>query len=384
MSYPGSSKLPQESYTTKTVIFADMSESTKMKWETEWRVAYKITRRHNDIVRRQVERHGGLVVNEIGDGVLALFDRPEEAVNTAIGVMRSLAKLRQVQIESKIAIHTGSICLLNLGNHHYDVFGSAVDIVARILALCRSKEILISTITHYELSGKKKFNINRIGNAIKLRHIESPLDIYSVVWNPTISVRAGIFLTPADQIIENIFPRATDEDATTNLKELFKRATREVIIFGLTRNYYTEHMLDDLEQKARELSVKLFLMDPDCPARKERYRLEPIEAALEDPKRFSREVVTPLKELKKRIKTSRLPQGAGLSIKFFNFYPSFSMEFFDDFCRLMLYGHYKRGTDSPIFIFRKGDEYYQYFRQQIDWVLSKSNDPDFVRDIEDL
>jgi hypothetical protein len=49
----------------------------------------------------------------------------------------------------------------------------------------------------------------------------------------------------------------------------------------------------------------------------------------------------------------------------YNFPCSFAIELFDQCCRIMLYGHNKRGTDGPIFLFRDGNPYFEYFVSQI-------------------
>jgi hypothetical protein len=48
------------------------------------------------------------------------------------------------------------------------------------------------------------------------------------------------------------------------------------------------------EAKAVAIPVTFFFMDPYCDSRRERYRLEPVEAAMENPSRYMREVLRPL------------------------------------------------------------------------------------------
>ena len=63
----------------------------------------------------------------------------------------------------------------------------------------------------------------------------------------------------------------------------------------------TSSMQELLRRKAAEIKVRVFLMDPDCNSRKEQYRIEPLEAALEDGARFRREILTPLLRLQGEI-----------------------------------------------------------------------------------
>lgn len=263
----------------------------------------------------------------------------------------------------------------------FDIFGSAVDVAARILSLCENGEILLSSFVNFELRGRNRFNnIELIGKEVFLKGIEDPIDLYTIHWHPTKGKREGIFITPYQHVLANIFP-FTNEDAKKNLIKLIDNAKKEIILFGLTRNFYaTEPMLKILNKKSRELKVRMYLMDPESLARKFRYDLEPIEAAMEDPGRFKKKVVSPLKKLKQTVDKIADPE-KGLIIKIFDFYPSFAMEFIDNYCRVMLYGHMKRGTESPIFVFKSGNKYYQYFRDQINWMMEEESR---MKDIMDI
>jgi hypothetical protein len=65
------------------------------------------------------------------------------------------------------------------------------------------------------------------------------------------------------------------------------RAARQVIsVFGLTRNFYAkDEILPLFESKAMEIPVTFYVMHPWCESRRDRYRMEPVEAAMEDPAR---------------------------------------------------------------------------------------------------
>lgn len=381
--YPNHTELEPSKYLTKTIMLVDMVGSTQIKYEKEWKESYRLNRLHNETIGNIVEEYNGKVVNEIGDGLLCIFNDPEIATLSSISIMESLEKKG---IETKIAIHMGRIYELELNHNEkdiktFDIFGSAVDVAARILSLCENGEILLSSFVNFELRGRNRFNnIELIGKEVFLKGIEDPIDLYTIHWHPTKGKREGIFITPCQHVLANIFP-FTNEDAKKNLIKLIDNAKKEIILFGLTRNFYaTEPMLKILNKKSQELKVRIYLMDPESLARKFRYDLEPIEAAMEDPGRFKKKVVSPLKKLKQTVDKIADPE-KGLIIKIFDFYPSFAMEFIDNYCRVMLYGHMKRGTESPIFVFKSGNKYYQYFRDQINWMMEEESR---MKDIMDI
>lgn len=115
-------------------------------------------------------------------------------------------------------------------------------------------------------------------------------------------------------------------------------------------------------------------MEPNCDSRKDRYRLEPIDAAMEYPGRYRREILRPLFLASQRVTPAAAPS-AGLRVLTYNFPCSFAMERIDRTCRVMLYGHGKRGTDGPIIAFDEGTAYWDYFVSQLDWMKRLADQP---------
>lgn len=173
--------------------------------------------------------------------------------------------------------------------------------------------------------------------------------------------------------ISHLWPR-TGPDVLQDLISRVSGAHEEVSLFGLTRNFYaSDEMLPLIESKAREIPVTFYVMDPHCASRRDRYRIEPAEAAMEDPARYQREILRPLLAASQRVSASA--PGAGLRIFTYNFPCSFAIEKIDSSCRVMLYGHGKRGTDGPIFVFNHGTPYWDYFAGQIQWLRRLADSP---------
>ena len=198
----------------------------------------------------------------------------------------------------------------------FDIFGSAVDVAARILSLCENGEILLSSFVNYELRGRNRFdNIELVGKEVFLKGIDDPMDLYTIHWHPTKGKREGLFITPCQHILANIFP-FTNEDAEKNLIKLITEAENEIILFALVGDFYvTDQMLKLLNNKSQELKIRLYLMNLESPAQKFRLDLEPIDAITADPDRLKRKVVPPLKELKQIVDRTADPE-TGLIIKF--------------------------------------------------------------------
>lgn len=174
--------------------------------------------------------------------------------------------------------------------------------------------------------------------------------------------------------VSNLWPH-TSPETLDDLAARVRNATREITVFGLTRNFYAkDEILPLFESQAVKIPVTFYVMDPHCDSRRDRYRLEPIEAAMENPERYTREILRPLYLAAKRLEPAAAP-GAGMRIYTYNFPCSFAMERIDGSVRVMLYGHGKRGTEGPIFVFNEGTPYWDYFADQLRWLHRLATDP---------
>lgn len=159
----------------------------------------------------------------------------------------------------------------------------------------------------------------------------------------------------------------TCENSEKDLVDRLANARSRINMFGLTRNYYAhDEVRPILESKAKRLPITLYLMDPYCDSRRDRYRIEPAEAAMEDPERYVREVLSPLHAMAQRYEK--------FNIFLYNFPCSFAIEEIDDVCRIMLYGHGKRGTQGPIITFAQGSSSFTFFTDQIRWLERMSSE----------
>jgi class 3 adenylate cyclase len=120
-----------------TVLFTDIVGSTRLAAELGDERWQALLHDHHSVARRQLERFGGDEVKTVGDGFLATFDGPARAIRCA-GAIREA--VREFGVEIRAGIHTGEIEV-----QPADIAGLAVHIGARISALARDGEILVSS-----------------------------------------------------------------------------------------------------------------------------------------------------------------------------------------------------------------------------------------------
>jgi class 3 adenylate cyclase len=117
-------------------MFTDMVASTERAAATgdeRWRA---VLERFGEITTDLTGQFGGEVVKSTGDGHLATFDGPTQAIRCAEALR---AGAETLGIEIRAGIHTGECELLD-----DDIGGIAVHIAARILGKAGAGEILVS------------------------------------------------------------------------------------------------------------------------------------------------------------------------------------------------------------------------------------------------
>jgi hypothetical protein len=89
-----------------TVLFTDIVESTETAaavGDDAWR---RLLDRHDEMVRRYVQRYQGREVKSTGDGFLAVFDGPARAVRCAQAIVDAVTAL---DLQVRAGVHTGEV-----------------------------------------------------------------------------------------------------------------------------------------------------------------------------------------------------------------------------------------------------------------------------------
>jgi pimeloyl-ACP methyl ester carboxylesterase len=130
-----------------TVIFTDIVGSTERAarlGDRRWRA---LLEDHHDALRELVEGFGGRLVKTIGDGMLALFDGPASAVECA---REAILDAGGLGVEMRASVHTGECELIG-----DDVGGIAIHLGARIAALAKPGEVLVSSTVKELVAGSE-------------------------------------------------------------------------------------------------------------------------------------------------------------------------------------------------------------------------------------
>jgi class 3 adenylate cyclase len=162
----------------RTILFTDAEGSTALTERVGDAKAREVLRVHERIVREALRAHGGAEIKHTGDGIMASFPSATWAVESAIAMQRAFAEYNQTADEP-IRMRIG----LNAGEpiaEEKDLFGTAVNMAARIAAEAEGGEILASDVVRQLVAGKG-FPFSDRGE-VELRGFEEAVRLYEVRW----------------------------------------------------------------------------------------------------------------------------------------------------------------------------------------------------------
>jgi class 3 adenylate cyclase len=119
-----------------TVMFTDIVESTRRAAQLGDRSWSVLLDQHDLRSQQLITRFGGRFVKHTGDGLMATFDGPARAVQCAQNIRDTLAG---TDLPIRAGLHTGEVEL-----RRDDLGGIAVHIAARVAALAKEGEVLVS------------------------------------------------------------------------------------------------------------------------------------------------------------------------------------------------------------------------------------------------
>ncbi len=162
--------LPAPDRALSTVMFTDIVDSTRRAahvGDSEWRA---LLRRHDDLSRAQLQHFGGREIERTGDGFLSAFDSPTRAIRCATAISQAM---HPIGLQIRAGIHSGECEVI--GNH---LGGIAVHIGARISALARPDEVLVSETVKHAVTGSGITFIHR--GAHDLKGVPGQWNLYAV------------------------------------------------------------------------------------------------------------------------------------------------------------------------------------------------------------
>ncbi len=169
--------MPDDRRLLAAVMLTDMVGYSALTQRDE-RLALDLVREQEEILRPLVSAFGGRVVKSLGDGLLVEFASALDAVSCALKIQQAIqarnAALPGEEIVLRIGVHLGDVV-----HRDDDVFGDAVNIVARIEAHAEAGGICATRHIYDQVRDKLPASFRAMG-APRLKNIEQPIELYSI------------------------------------------------------------------------------------------------------------------------------------------------------------------------------------------------------------
>jgi class 3 adenylate cyclase len=171
--------LPMSDSQPLTILFADVSGSTKL-FETRGDVeARRLVAAILNALAEVTARHGGRVIKTIGDEIMCTFPGPLQGLLAAVDMQKRIALdpgFAKDRLAIRIGVHHGE-ALVEDG----DVYGDAVNTAARMASLAKREQIIATASTIKLLTNAGMLRSRSVGQARVAGKLQ-PIDIVDVLW----------------------------------------------------------------------------------------------------------------------------------------------------------------------------------------------------------
>ena len=207
-----------------TVLFADVSGSTKLYETAGDQAAHGAIARIIAAMAKAVEADGGRVVKTIGDEVMALFPSPDSAASAAAAMhtaVEAMPAVGETRLALRIGFHAGPVI-----QRDNDVFGDTVNLASRLVDQAVKGQIITSEETAGSL-GPIYRNFIRKLYSIQVKGKAEEVSLCEIVWRQTADMTtfAGGGKVPARPALSALKLRYRDKDVT-------RRRDNDSIILG--------------------------------------------------------------------------------------------------------------------------------------------------------
>lgn len=164
------------------VLFSDVVGSTELRVRAGDEAADRMRSAHDRITATAVDRHGGQIVKDLGDGVMAVFPAVASAIGAAQELHQQTDRWGRAEeneaFQLRVGISAGDL-LADAGDHH----GIAV-LEARRLEEIAAPGAICTTSTALGLARASEDLTTKVIGPRRLKGLPGDVEVVSVVWDP--------------------------------------------------------------------------------------------------------------------------------------------------------------------------------------------------------
>lgn len=181
------------------ILFADLREFTPLAQGLSPEATVHLLNRFFSRMVDVIQTHEGIIVDFLGDEIMAFFDPLEEpltqvmtqAYRCALDMQAALAGLNAQAdalslplLEMGVGLHTGEVVVGNIGSEtrtKYGIVGSAVNVAHRIQSEASGGEVVLSETAYQQLPGKPRCTRTFTAH---LKGLQEPVNLCVVEGSP--------------------------------------------------------------------------------------------------------------------------------------------------------------------------------------------------------
>jgi adenylate cyclase len=159
------------------ILAADVVGFSTMMEKDEEGTASHVRAVRREVIEPKLSAHQGRLVKTTGDGFLAEFASPVEAVRCALSIQDGIAERGEANegLKLRIDINLGDIIIEDDG----DVFGDGVNVAARLEQMADPGGVLISGKIYEEIEGKIHRRFETRGEQ-QVKNLARPVKVYAL------------------------------------------------------------------------------------------------------------------------------------------------------------------------------------------------------------
>jgi len=165
------------------ITAGDISGYSRLMGLDEEGTLARVKRIQHDLIEPTIADHYGRMVKTTGDGFIAIFDSPSEAVRCAIVIQQNMVERntsvpRQHSIVYRIGVNLGDVII-----EPNDVHGDGVNVAVRLEGIATPGEVYISSSVYEQIKKKLVCGYQSLGHH-QVKNIADPVRVYRVLPDP--------------------------------------------------------------------------------------------------------------------------------------------------------------------------------------------------------
>ena len=166
------------------IVAGDISGYSRLMQIDEEGTHNRVKRIERDLIEPSIIENNGKLVKTTGDGFIAIFDSPVEAVRCSIVIQQNLVGRntslpKHHWIEYRIGVNLGDV-IIEAG----DVYGDGVNIATRLEGIAYPGQVYISGGVYEQIKHKLVCGYEALGDR-RVKNITDPVRVYRVLSDPS-------------------------------------------------------------------------------------------------------------------------------------------------------------------------------------------------------